>query len=209
MGGSKYPYHSRTVFSYNRFCAYMCSIQDCLTRRLWAHVRPCWDMDRLRRLWSHVQPCWNRLRHRCRWLWLWAYVRPCFSLIWRFFYGYDQGESLSVCTFENVRYRLGESPHAEHVNEDRWFDVRGGRCQVMALFDGHDGPRAMDHVCRYVGEQVEKRKGSDMRLATLRDMFIETDSNFFGNISAYTEEKQTLEAVIPPVSTFEHRYFMF
>ena len=76
----------------------------------------------------------------------------------------------------------------------------------MALFDGHDGPRAVDHVCRYVGEQVEKRKGSDMRLTTLRDMFIETDSNFFGNISAYTEEKQRLEAVIPPVSTFEHSF---
>ena len=107
---------------------------------------------------------------------------------------------LSAGTLENVRYRLGEPPHAEHVNEDRWFDARGGRCQVMALFDGHDGPRAVDHVLKYVSKQVKKRKKSEMILTTLQDMFLETENHFFSNISAAVEEKQRLEAVIPPVS---------
>ena len=109
-------------------------------------------------------------------------------------------ERLSAGTLENVRYRLGEPPHAEHVNEDRWFDARGGCCQVMALFDGHDGPRAVDHVLKYVSKQVNKRKGSHMILTTLRDIFLETENHFFSNISAAVEEKQRLEAVIPPVT---------
>eukprot|EP00731_Ephydatia_muelleri_P028856 Em0020g500a len=97
---------------------------------------------------------------------------------------------------ENVRYRLGEKPHVEHDNEDRWFEINSRRSyQVVALFDGHDGPLAVDHVREYVNSRLKGTRS--VTLTTLQGLFVETESNFFDSIRAYVEERQRLQNTIP------------
>ena len=105
----------------------------------------------------------------------------------------------SIGTVENVRYHLGEPPKVEHSNEDRYFVApkASTRYQVLALFDGHDGPRAVDHVCKYVGNRLNTTRPKSVD--ALRDVFLETESKFFDSIGVYVKEKQALGAVIPPV----------
>ena len=104
----------------------------------------------------------------------------------------------SACSVENVRYRLGEKPHVEHDNEDRWFEINSRwSYQVVALFDGHDGPLAVDHVREYVNSRLEGTRS--VTLTTLQELFVETESNFFDSIRAYVEERQRLQNTIPPV----------
>ena len=107
--------------------------------------------------------------------------------------------ALSACTIENVRYRLGDTPLFEHDNEDRWFETHdvSKPYQVVALFDGHDGPRAVDYVRKYVKNELERARS--VTLTTLQELFVETETDFFENIRIYVEERQRLRNAIPPV----------
>ena len=111
----------------------------------------------------------------------------------------------SYYTVENVRYHPGEPPSVEHSNEDRYFVApkASNRYQVVALFDGHDGPRAVDHVCKYVGNRLNTTRSKSVN--ALRKVFLETESKFFESIGVYVKEKQALEAVIPLVGDGAHR----
>ena len=105
----------------------------------------------------------------------------------------------SYCTVENVRYRPGELPKVEHSNEDRYIFVApkaSTRYQVVALFDGHDGPRAVDHVCKYVENRLNTTRPKSVNVSTLENVFLETEKNFFETIRVYVEEKQALEAIM-------------
>ena len=113
----------------------------------------------------------------------------------------DYHRPLSACTVENVRYRLAETPHVEHDNEDRWFETHdvSGFYQVVALFDGHDGRLAVDRVCEYVKIRLPVEEAESVTLTTLQKLFAETERNFFDNIRAYLEERQRLQNTIPSV----------
>ena len=113
----------------------------------------------------------------------------------------DYHRPLSACTVENVRYRLAETPHVEHDNEDRWFETHdvSGSYQVVALFDGHDGRLAVDRVCEYVKIRLPVEEAESVTLTTLQKLFAETERNFFDNIRAYLEERQRLQNTIPSV----------
>ena len=118
----------------------------------------------------------------------------------------DNSRHLQECahyTVENVRYDLGEPPMVEHSNEDRFFVASTGY-QVVALFDGHDGSRAVDHVCQYVGNRLNMTKPESVNMSTLENVFLETEKNFFETIRDCVKEKQALEAIIPSVSVVSY-----
>ena len=108
--------------------------------------------------------------------------------------------ALSSCAVENVRYRLGQIPLVEHDNEDRWFETHdsSGSCQVVALFDGHDGPRAVDDVCKYFKSRLARIRSVTLE-KTLQELFVEAEGGFFENIRVCLEEIQKLQNIIPQV----------
>ncbi len=113
----------------------------------------------------------------------------------------------SAASLENARYHVGGPPRADHSNEDRDFALEGDGFQVFAVFDGHDGPRAagfasnyfMEHFQSSSWQRVVPRDSRAVQTA-LQEFFRSTEADFFRSIQPFIDEKNTLQAVIPPVS---------
>ncbi len=114
----------------------------------------------------------------------------------------------STASLENARYHVGGPSRADHSNEDRDFALEGDGFQVFAVFDGHDGPRAAGFASNYFMEyfqssswqRVVPRDSRNIQIA-LQEFFRSTEAEFFKSIQAVIDEKNTLQAVIPPVSS--------
>ena len=110
----------------------------------------------------------------------------------------------SVSSLTNARYHLDAIPMSDHPNEDRHFSLDGGTYQVFGVFDGHDGPRAAGFASNYMMELFNSSSwkrihNSDVPIA-LREFFTAADKDFFLSIKSSTDEKERLQAMIPPVS---------
>ena len=103
----------------------------------------------------------------------------------------------------NARYHLGGKASSEHQNEDRYFKTHEAKFNACAVFDGHDGPTAVNYVRgqfqRLVMDVVNSYP-EDQISAQLKECFTVVESNFFKTIQAYIDEKRNLQEVIPPVS---------
>ncbi len=118
-------------------------------------------------------------------------------------------EFFSGATLENERYSIESFYRPDHQNEDRYFSLEGTNFKVIGVFDGHDGSRAADFASHYMEELFyfdswRKIINSGANIAeVLREMFLDTEREFFKNIQNFIDEKESLQKVIPPVS--EHR----
>lgn len=114
-------------------------------------------------------------------------------------------KNCSVSSLTNARYHLDAIPMSDHPNEDRHFSLDGGTYQVFGVFDGHDGPRAAGFASNYMMELFNSSSwkrihNSDVPIA-LREFFTAADKDFFLSIKSSTDEKERLQAMIPPVCT--------
>ena len=114
----------------------------------------------------------------------------------------------SSASVENARYRLNQSPIPDHDNEDRHFSIDKGNYQVFGVFDGHDGPRAVEFAVKRMTEFFGMQswetvmKGEDSALVTtcLEEFFKTTEKEFFDYISHDVGFKEAISACIPKVS---------
>lgn len=117
-----------------------------------------------------------------------------------------------MATLENARYHLGGIPTSEHSNEDRHFVLEGDNFKAFAVFDGHDGPRAAGFASHYFMEYFNTDSWKTLARASpetqkdtiplaLKEFFKATEKEFFMSIRSVIEEKRTLQAIIPPVSS--------
>ena len=109
----------------------------------------------------------------------------------------------SVSSLTNARYQLDEIPSSDHPNEDRYFSLDGGTYQAFGVFDGHDGPRAAGFASNYMMELFnssswKRIQDSDVPIA-LREFFTAADRDFFQSIKSSIDEKERIQAMIPPV----------
>ena len=114
-------------------------------------------------------------------------------------------KNCSVSSLTNARYHLDAIPMSDHPNEDRHFSLDGGTYQVFGVFDGHDGPRAAGFASNYMMELFNSSSwkrihNRDVPIA-LREFFTAADRDFFMSIKSSTDEKERLQAMIPPVCT--------
>jgi len=83
---------------------------------------------------------------------------------------------------------------------------------VFAVFDGHDGPRAAGFASHYFMEYFSTDSWKTLARASpeaqkeniplaLKEFFKATEKEFFMSIRSVIEEKRTLQAIIPPVSS--------
>ena len=112
-------------------------------------------------------------------------------------------ENCSVSSLTNARYQLDEIPASDHPNEDRHFSLDGGTYQAFGVFDGHDGPRAAGFASNYMMELFnssswKRIQDSDVPIA-LREFFTAADRDFFQSIKSSIDEKERIQAMIPPV----------
>lgn len=112
-------------------------------------------------------------------------------------------ENCSVSSLPNARYQLDEIPTSDHPNEDRHFSLDGGNYQALGVFDGHDGPRAAGFASNYMMELFNSSSwkrihDSDVPIA-LREFFTAADRDFFQSIKSSIDEKERIQAMIPPV----------
>ena len=115
----------------------------------------------------------------------------------------------SEATVENARYRPGGEPTSDHQNEDRFFSLEQENSTVFAVFDGHDGSRAVGFVSSIYMEYFKTDSWKNVTAfymteveEALREFFRAAETEFFKNIRSYTLEKNRLQAVIPKVSMF-------
>ena len=114
----------------------------------------------------------------------------------------------SSASVENARYRLNQSPMADHNNEDRHFTIEKGDFKVFGVFDGHDGSRAVEFAVRHMTdfftlpswEKVVKDESCEMIATSLWEFFKTTEIDFFKSISHQIDFKQAISACIPKVS---------
>lgn len=124
----------------------------------------------------------------------------------------------SAATLENGRYRVNDVPTSDHSNEDRQFALDGDNFQVFAVFDGHEGPRAAGFASNYFVQLfssdswkrlVARKSASKDILKALGEFFKSTEKDFFKSIKPIIDEKNALQAVIPPVSVRDPHNYAF
>ena len=113
----------------------------------------------------------------------------------------------TTSTLENARYSLEEGSKPDHPNEDRYFALETRTFKAFAVFDGHDGERAVGLASSYMRElfynvswERAVAKGGEVVPQALEEFFKATDREFFKSIRQYITELQSLKAIIPPVS---------
>ena len=118
----------------------------------------------------------------------------------------DLGEPVvSVASVENVRYSLVDAPQPDHWNEDARFVINDQpRFKVMAVFDGHDGSNAVEHVCTHFHNLFSRQflhevKEQDVG-KVLEKFFESAEYSFFHHIQVFIAEKKALQSRIPEVS---------
>ena len=79
--------------------------------------------------------------------------------------------------------------------------------KAFAVFDGHDGERAVEFASNYMRElfynvswERAVANGGEIVPKALEEFFKATDKEFFKSIEQYITEMQSLKAIIPPVS---------
>lgn len=114
----------------------------------------------------------------------------------------------STSTLENARYSLESGSKPDHQNEDRYFAMETRTFKTFAVFDGHDGERAVGFASSYMRElfyntswERAVANGGEIVPKALEEFFKATDREFFKNIRNVIDEVQTLKAAIPPVSS--------
>ena len=114
----------------------------------------------------------------------------------------------STSTLENSRYSLESGPKPDHPNEDRYFTVERRTFKAFAVFDGHDGERAVGFASSYMRElffntswERAVANGGEIVPKALEEFFKATEREFFKSIRSVIDEVQSLKAVIPPVSS--------
>ena len=113
----------------------------------------------------------------------------------------------SLSTLENARYSLESGGMPDHPNEDRHFALETRLFKAFAVFDGHDGERAVGFASSYMRElfynvswERAVANGGEIVPKALEEFFKATDREFFKSIRQYINEVQSLKAAIPPVS---------
>ena len=113
----------------------------------------------------------------------------------------------STSTLENARYSLESGSKPDHPNEDRYFASETRTFKAFAVFDGHDGERAVGFASSYLRElfynpswERAVASGGEIVPKALEEFFKATDREFFKSIRSVIDEVQTLKAAIPPVS---------
>jgi len=114
----------------------------------------------------------------------------------------------SVCTVTNERYALDASSSKDHDNEDDLLIHANNNSLCMCVFDGHDGPRAVQFVKRYMKVNIFDTKSwiklsevdiQDEMESALAEFIKVTDSDFFKSIKQFIDEKLYLQSQIPKV----------
>ena len=107
----------------------------------------------------------------------------------------------SEATLGNARYERGGHARPDHENEDRCFSTHDGKFAAFAVFDGHDGPIAVDcahrEFLRLIG--VLNGRTKDGINGALSQCFDSVESTFFKSIQEHISEKDSLQARIPRV----------
>lgn len=113
----------------------------------------------------------------------------------------------STSTLENARYSLESGSKPDHQNEDRYFAMETRTFKAFAVFDGHDGERAVGFASSYLRQlfyntswERAVANGGEIVPKALEEFFKATDKEFFKSIRNVIDEVQTLKAAIPPVS---------
>ena len=114
----------------------------------------------------------------------------------------------SLSTLENARYSLESGAKSDHPNEDRHFALEMRTFKAFAVFDGHDGERAVGFASSYLRELFYNlsweraiASGGEIVPKALEEFFKATEKEFFKSIRQYINEVQSLKAAIPPVSS--------
>jgi len=118
-------------------------------------------------------------------------------------------QGCSSATLDNARYELSKYPRREHENEDGYFTKEKDNCKVFAVFDGHDGSRAVGFTSNYMAQLfdmpswhkvVDNKESDDQLRHMLKEFFRATEDSFFQSIAWEIEKKEVYSALIPPVS---------
>ena len=117
-------------------------------------------------------------------------------------------KNCSVSSLHNERYALDAPSTKDHENEDEFLIHANYRSLCLCCFDGHDGPRAVKFVKRYMKANIfdtkswidisEKDNHEEIECA-LAEFIKVTDADFFKNIKQFIEEKVYLQSQIPKV----------
>ncbi len=124
------------------------------------------------------------------------------------------GDVCSMATVENARYSVDGPPLADHPNEDRHFALKGDKFITWCVFDGHNGSRAAEFAYNYLLKRLcqpswmSTVKQADIGEA-LKDMFMDTEKEFFDKMKDHIERKKELQSKIPPNLTSYAAYMQF
>ena len=105
----------------------------------------------------------------------------------------------------NARYSSVDAPQPDHWNEDAHFIItEQPRFKAMAVFDGHDGPNAVELVGGHFHELFTRQflhevKEQDV-CRVLEKFFASAEHQFFQRIQMFIAEKKALQSRIPEVS---------